>query len=99
MFVVTDTVYAYQLAHGTYMVGGPLDIAWGLAFVCCGMAATQRTSPGGSGRADGRGALLIPGACALAALALLFTGYLGAGTPSPARSRSPPSSPRWPGPA
>ncbi len=80
-FVVTDTVYAYQLAHGTYTVGGPLDIAWGLAFVCCGLAATQRTSRGGSGRPDGRGALLIPGTCALAALALLFSGYLAGGDP------------------
>ncbi|RBY77015.1 GGDEF-domain containing protein [Blastococcus sp. TF02-09] len=81
LFVVTDTVYAYQLAHGTYVIGGPLDLAWGLAFVCCGMAATQRTSAGGSGRVDGRGALVIPGVCALAALALLFTGYLASGDP------------------
>ena len=81
MFVVTDTVYAYQLAQGSYVVGGPLDIAWGLAFVCCGMAATQRTPRGGRGRADGRGALLIPGSCSLAALALLFTGYLAGGDP------------------
>jgi diguanylate cyclase (GGDEF)-like protein len=79
LFVVTDTVYAYQLAHGTYTVGGPLDIAWGLAFVCCGMAATQRTPRGGRGRADGRGALLIPGIAALVAVALLFTGYLAGG--------------------
>ena len=81
MFVVTDTVYAYQLAQGSYVVGGPLDIAWGLAFVCCGMAATQRTPRCGRGRADGRGALLIPAICSLAALALLFTGYLAGGDP------------------
>ncbi|SOC46907.1 diguanylate cyclase (GGDEF) domain-containing protein [Blastococcus aggregatus] len=81
IFVVTDTVYAYQLAHGSYTVGGPLDIAWGLAFVCCGMAATQRTPRRAAGRADGSSVLLIPGICALTALALLFVGYLATGDP------------------
>jgi len=81
LFVVTDTVYAYQLAHGTYTVGGPLDIAWGLGFACCGMAATQRTPRGGTGRADGSRALLIPGFAALVAVALLFMGYLATGDP------------------
>ncbi|WP_051515567.1 putative bifunctional diguanylate cyclase/phosphodiesterase [Candidatus Blastococcus massiliensis] len=81
IFVVTDTVYAYQSAHGTYVVGGPLDIAWGLAFVCCGMAATQRTAPRTTPRPDGGSALLIPGVCSLVALALLFRGYLGPGDP------------------
>lgn len=81
LFVVTDTVYAYQLAHGTYTVGGPLDIAWGLAFVCCGMAATQRTPRRATGRADGNAALLIPGVCAVVAVALLFVGYLATGDP------------------
>ena len=81
LFVCTDTAYAWQLAHGTYTVGGPLDIAWGLAFICCGMAATQRTPRRVAPRTDGRGALLIPGACALTALGLLFIGYLAAGDP------------------
>ncbi|SDF28356.1 diguanylate cyclase (GGDEF) domain-containing protein [Blastococcus fimeti] len=81
LFVVTDTVYAYQLTHGSYTVGGPLDIAWGLAFVCCGMAATQRTPRRTAVRADGSGVLLIPGSCALTALALLFIGYLATGDP------------------
>jgi diguanylate cyclase (GGDEF)-like protein len=81
IFVVTDTVYAHQLAAGTYTVGGPLDIAWGLAFVCCGMAATQRTAPGTTVRRDGGSALLIPAVCALVAVALLFRGYLGTGDP------------------
>ncbi len=81
LFVVTDTVYAYQSAHGTYTVGGPLDIAWGLAFICCGMAATQRTPRRATGRAGGRSALVIPGCSALAALALLFVGYVATGDP------------------
>lgn len=81
LFVVTDTVYAYQLANGTYTVGGPLDIAWGLAFICCGMAATQRTLIGAGVRAEGRGALVVPSVCALLALGLLFRGYLEGGDP------------------
>ncbi len=81
LFVVTDTVYAYQLAHDTYTVGGPLDIAWGLAFICCGMAATQRTPRARAGRTDGRSVLIIPGSCALVALALLFAGYVATGDP------------------
>jgi diguanylate cyclase (GGDEF)-like protein len=81
LFVCADTAYAWQLAQGTYTVGGPLDIAWSLAFICCGMAATQRTPRRVTTRIDGRGALLIPGACALTALALLFLGYLATGDP------------------
>src|SRR5829696_7950339 len=34
LFVATDTVYAYQVVHGSYTAGGSLDYAWGLAFVC-----------------------------------------------------------------
>ncbi|RBY89483.1 bifunctional diguanylate cyclase/phosphodiesterase [Blastococcus sp. TF02A-30] len=81
LFVTTDTVYAFQLAHGTYRVGGPLDIAWGLAFVCCGMAATQRARLGAGTRVEGRGALVLPTVCALVALALLFRGYMSGGDP------------------
>jgi diguanylate cyclase (GGDEF)-like protein len=81
LFVTTDTVYAYQLAHGTYVVGGPLDITWGLAFICCGMAATQRALIGAGTRLEGRSALVVPTVCALVALALLFRGYLADGDP------------------
>ena len=34
LFVLTDTLYAYQVAQGSYVIGGPLDVGWGLAFVC-----------------------------------------------------------------
>src|SRR3954462_9158898 len=37
LFVLTDTVYAYQVAQGTYQVGGVLDIGWGVAFLCFGL--------------------------------------------------------------
>ncbi|MDK3257457.1 putative bifunctional diguanylate cyclase/phosphodiesterase [Blastococcus capsensis] len=82
LFVLTDTVYAFQVVRGTYTVGGPLDYAWGLAFVCLGLAACQRGRIGESERgSQSKGALLLPGACALIAVALLFTGYLAGGDP------------------
>jgi diguanylate cyclase (GGDEF)-like protein len=81
LFVVTDTVYAYQVVHGSYTVGGPLDLFWGLAFVCLGLAACQPTLPGMANGLEGRGALLVPGACVLLALGLLFHGYLAGGDP------------------
>ncbi|WP_116449894.1 putative bifunctional diguanylate cyclase/phosphodiesterase [Blastococcus litoris] len=81
LFVVTDTVYAYQVVNGTYQVGGPLDIGWSAAFTCVGMAACMRIRTGIPGRAEGRLVLVVPAACALAAVGLLFWGYLGEGDP------------------
>jgi diguanylate cyclase (GGDEF)-like protein len=81
LFVVTDTVYAYEVVHGLYTVGGPLDIAWSVAFFSLGLAACQPTRGGMSSRVEGRMALLVPAGCALAAVGLLFWGYLGSGDP------------------
>jgi diguanylate cyclase (GGDEF)-like protein len=75
VFVLTDTVYAYRVVQGTYEVGGPLDAGWGVAFLCFGLAACQNSRSGGTHRLDGVRALVVPGACALAALALLLQGY------------------------
>lgn len=81
LFVMTDAVYAYQVVHGVYTVGGPLDIGWSVAFICLGMAACQRPAAGGRDRHEGALALVIPAACALTAVALLFSGYLRSGDP------------------
>ncbi len=81
LFVVVDTVYAFQLAHGTYVDGGPVDLGWGLAFVCFGAAATRRPAREQGRRREGADALVLPGVCALGALALLLEGYLGTGEP------------------
>jgi diguanylate cyclase (GGDEF)-like protein len=75
VFVLTDTVYAYQVTQGTYVVGGLLDAGWGAAFVCFGVAACARPRAGGAARFDGVRALVVPGVCALAALGLLLVGY------------------------
>jgi diguanylate cyclase (GGDEF)-like protein len=80
-FGVTDTVYAYEVARGSYVDGGPLDLGWLLALACFALAACARRSNGTSTRLDGMGALVVPGLCALAALALLFHGFLGDGEP------------------
>ncbi|NEK57930.1 EAL domain-containing protein [Geodermatophilus sabuli] len=79
LFVVTDTLYAYQVLHGSYVTGGPLDLGWGVAFACFGLAACQASRSGGTTRLEGLGALAVPGVCALAALLLLFFGYLDGG--------------------
>ena len=81
LFVVTDTVYAYQVAHGAYVIGGPLDVGWGLAFVCYGMAACQGPRPRTSAPLPGVRALVVPGLCAIGALVLLLRGYLEDGDP------------------
>jgi diguanylate cyclase len=81
LFVVTDTVYAYQVAHDTYVVGGPLDVGWGLAFLCYGLAACQAPRPRTSDPLRGVRALVIPGLCAIGALVLLLRGYLEEGDP------------------
>jgi diguanylate cyclase (GGDEF)-like protein len=75
LFVLTDTVYAYRVVQGTYEVGGPLDMGWGIAFLCFGLAACQAPRAGGTNRLDGVRALVVPGICALAALVLLLLGY------------------------
>ena len=81
LFVVTDSVYAHQVAHGTYVVGGPLDVGWGLAFVCYGLAACPAPRPRTSDPLRGVRALVVPGLCALGALVLLLQGYLEEGDP------------------
>src|SRR4051794_20009486 len=80
LFAGTDVVYAYQVVHGSYLPGS-LDAGWGLAFVCFGVAACLPWRTGGARRPDGAGAVLLPAACALAALGLLLVGYLHDGDP------------------
>ena len=81
LFVLTDTVYAYRVVEGTYAAGGPLDAGWGIAFLCFGLAACQAPHVRGTRRPDGVRALVVPGSCALAALALLLHGYARAHEP------------------
>ena len=79
LFVGVDTVYAFQVAAGTYVDGGPVDLGWALAFVCFALAASCRPATGTSRRPEGVGVLGVPGLCALAALGLLVHGYSNGG--------------------
>jgi diguanylate cyclase (GGDEF)-like protein len=79
LFVGVDTVYAFQVAAGTYVDGGPVDLGWALAFACFAMAASCRPATGTSRRPEGVGVLVVPGLCALAALGLLVHGYSSGG--------------------
>ncbi|MBM7806618.1 diguanylate cyclase (GGDEF)-like protein [Geodermatophilus bullaregiensis] len=77
LFAVVDTVYAFQLAHGSYVDGGPVDLGWGLAFACFGAAAARHPAREPGRRREGADALVLPAVCVLGALALLLRGYLG----------------------
>ena len=81
LFVLTDALYAYQVAHGAYVVGGPLDVGWGLAFLCYGLAACQGPRSHASDELRGVRALVVPALCAFAALVLLLVGYAGENDP------------------
>jgi diguanylate cyclase len=75
-FAGTDVDYVVQVARDTYTPGTVLDLGWGAAFLCFGLAALQPPRRGVSRRLEGRAGLVLPGACAVAALVLLFLGYL-----------------------
>jgi hypothetical protein len=81
LFALTDTVYAFQVANGTYVDGGPLDLGWLLAFQCFGLAAWQRPPSDRTRRSRASRVLALPGLSAVSALAVLFHGYLTSGPP------------------
>ena len=78
LFAVTDAVYAVQAARDAFVAGTVLDYGWVVAFMCFGVAALQRPRGAVAGRSGGSG-LVLPGCCTLAALAMLFHGYLAGG--------------------
>ena len=80
-FVVTDTAFAFQVAEGSYVDGSLVDLGWVLALGCFATAACARRSTGTSTRLSGMGVLVAPGLSAVAALGLLFHGFLGTGDP------------------
>jgi diguanylate cyclase (GGDEF)-like protein len=79
LFACTDVGYVLRVAHGTATGGTVLDLGYGVAFLCFGTAAVQRPATGLSTRLPGRAGLVLPTLCTLAALGLLFRGYLGHG--------------------
>ena len=80
LFAVTDSVYAVRVAQDAFAPGSGLDLGWVAAFLCFGFAALQRPRGEVVGR-EGTGGLLLPAACTLSALGLLFAGHLSGGDP------------------
>jgi diguanylate cyclase (GGDEF)-like protein len=80
IFLLTDAVYAIQVLQATYSSSGLLDLGWGAAFFCFGLAACQRPRDGVTRGLAGAGAVVVPALCALAALGLLFQGYVERGS-------------------
>jgi diguanylate cyclase len=73
MFAAADWVYAEQLAHGDYVVGGPLELGFQLPrLALLGAALTSLRSHPAPITLDGVRMLAVPGACALAVLGVLF---------------------------
>jgi diguanylate cyclase (GGDEF)-like protein len=78
-FALSDVVYVLRVARGTWSSGTLLDLGWVIAFWCFAAAVLQRPRVGGPTRWEGRAGLVLPGVCVLAALGLLFHGYLRSG--------------------
>jgi diguanylate cyclase (GGDEF)-like protein len=75
--VLTDAVYAAELAAGRYVAGGPLDLGWLIGRVCFTAAAVaslvhRRRSP--EAHPEGVAVLVVPTICAVAVLVVLFHG-------------------------
>ena len=75
---VTDTVYAFQTIHGTYVPGGVLDLGWVVTFVLFGVAAWLAPDSRVPARqAPSWAALAVPaGFAALALLMLIYSGLV-----------------------
>jgi diguanylate cyclase (GGDEF)-like protein len=50
LFAISDTAYLYEVAHGTYSAGGPIDAGWSIALLFVGVAAWHTGPPRGSVR-------------------------------------------------
>jgi len=75
--VVTDAIYAAELGEGTYVAGGPLDLGWLLGRVCftaAAMTSVLHEPRPARPRPDGVAVLIVPAACAVAVLAVLYHG-------------------------
>jgi two-component system, cell cycle response regulator len=78
VFAVTDTVYLYQAARGTYVEFTLLDAGWPASFVLIAFAAWQPRRRLDPGRLRGSGMLVVPGTLALVSLGLLVVDHYSA---------------------
>ena len=73
-FAISDALYVQALAAGTFTPGGWLDLGWTVARLCFVAAALQPARSRHVTALRGTSVLVVPGICAVAALALLFYG-------------------------
>ena len=71
IFAIADSVYLYETAAGTYVEGGPLDVAWPAALVLIACSAWQPLRKLEGVRAESWQALTLPTIFASVALTLL----------------------------
>jgi two-component system, cell cycle response regulator len=71
VFAITDSVYLYKTAMGTYVEGNPLDVGWPAALVLIACSAWQPTTKLEDVRTESWQALTLPTFFALVGLALL----------------------------
>jgi diguanylate cyclase (GGDEF)-like protein len=78
LWAVTDTVYAYQTIHGTYLAGGIVDAGWPLSWVLLGLAAWRAPEPALAAVRPGWRTLLVPVVSAGLALAMaIYAAFRG----------------------
>ncbi len=74
-FTLADGVYLREVATGGYVEGGLLDLFWPLGLAFIGLAAWQPARRVRIARIGGVGAMVLPGAVALTAAALLVADH------------------------
>ena len=73
VFAVSDSFYLYQVAQGTYQVGGVLDFGWPAALLLTGVSAWMiRSSPPAARRAESWRSIILPIAFGCLAIAISF---------------------------
>jgi diguanylate cyclase (GGDEF)-like protein len=70
-WAATDTAYAFQIVHGTYVGGGLMDLGWVVPFALFGVAAWMRPDPPDVGHRPGLRALAVPAGFGVVALVML----------------------------
>jgi len=75
--VLSDTVYLFQAAEGTYRPGMSLDAGWRIGLALPALAAWRPESAKAQAQPAGRMALLVPSLSGLFGLGLLTYGSLG----------------------
>src|SRR5664280_572184 len=75
--VLTDTVYLFQAAEGSYRPGMSLDAGWRIGLALPALAAWRPESAKAQAQPAGRMALLVPSLSGLFGLGLLTYGSLG----------------------